>query len=240
MNIPRQTIYALETIGDKPSLRFLVNVAHAKTLFPRETPEPPVQAAPAGSTWVPATLNRTAGLYDQYNQPHLNIHEAAAKNEKYAGGRFVRDDKSEMLVIYGHEKNLPPLDLFHGETPVSSGSLIVGDKGVLYSPNDYGASWKLLPEKEFAGFVGPAPTLARNGRGDQGQKDEWGAAIRGGPKAFSNFDYASLLTETILLGNVAIRARVPLVWDGPRFRFTTGAKEATPFLRRQYRKGWKA
>jgi mannose-6-phosphate isomerase-like protein (cupin superfamily) len=51
----------------------------------------------------------------------VNIHEAAAKNEKYAGGRFVRDDKSEMLVIYGHEKNLPPLDPtdkghFHAES----------------------------------------------------------------------------------------------------------------------------
>ncbi len=137
-------------------------------------------------------------------------------------------------------KNLPPMELFHGEKPTSSGSLMVGDKGVLYSPNDYGASWKLLPGDRFAGYEGPAPTLARNGRGDQGQKDEWGAAIRGGPKAFSNFDYASLLTETILLGNVAIRARVPLVWDGPKFRFTTGAKEATKFLRRKYRHGWTA
>ena len=121
VNIPRQTIYALETIGDKPSLRFLVNVAHAKTLFPRETGEPPAQAAPAGSTWVPATLNRTAGQYDQFNQPHLNIHEAASKSETYAGGRFVRDDKSEMLVLYGHERNLPPLDPddkghFHAES----------------------------------------------------------------------------------------------------------------------------
>jgi predicted dehydrogenase len=137
-------------------------------------------------------------------------------------------------------KNLPPMDLFHGETPTSSGSLLVGDRGVLYSPNDYGSSWKLLPGDRFKDFVGPAPTLARNGRGDQGHKDEWGAAIRGGPKAFSNFDYASLLTETILLGNVAIRARVPLVWDGPKFRFTTGAKEATQYLRREYRKGWGA
>ena len=51
----------------------------------------------------------------------MNIHEAAAKNEKYTGGRFVRDDKSEMLVIYGYEKNLPPLDPndkghFHAES----------------------------------------------------------------------------------------------------------------------------
>ena len=121
VNIPRQTIYSLETIGDKPSLRFLVNVAHAKTLFPRDSQDPPPQAAPTGSTWVPVTLNRTPGQYDQYNQPHLNIHEAAATNEKYTGGRFVRDDKSEVLVIYGHEKNLPPLDPndkghFHAES----------------------------------------------------------------------------------------------------------------------------
>jgi quercetin dioxygenase-like cupin family protein len=121
VNIPRQTIYSLETIGGKPSLRFHVNVAHAKTLFVRETPEVPTQAPPAGSAWVPATLNRTPGQYDQFNQPTVNIHEAAARNEKYSGGRFVRDDKSEMLIIYGYEKNLPPLDAndkghFHAES----------------------------------------------------------------------------------------------------------------------------
>lgn len=140
----------------------------------------------------------------------------------------------------GGQKNLPPLDLFHGEKPTDSGSLMVGDKGVMYSPSDYGGSWKLLPGDRFAGYEGPAPTLARNGKGDQGMKDEWVAAIRGGPRPFSNFDYASLLTETILLGNVAIRAGVPLVWNGPRFRFTSGAREAKKFLRREYRKGWKA
>ena len=118
VNIPRQTIYSLETIGPAPSLRWVVNVARARTLFPQDV-EPP--AAVAGTAWVPVTINRTAGRYDEFNQPHLNIHEAAAKNEKYAGGRFVRDDKSEMLVLYGHEKNMPPLDPadkghFHAES----------------------------------------------------------------------------------------------------------------------------
>ncbi len=118
VNIPRQTIYSLETVGAAPSLRFAVNVARAKTLFPQDV-DPPAPAA--GATWVPVTINRTAGRYDEFNQPHLNIHEAAAKNEKYAGGRFVRDDKSEMLVLYGHEKNMPPLDPndkghFHAES----------------------------------------------------------------------------------------------------------------------------
>src|SRR5207237_7767555 len=70
VNIPRQTIYSLETIGDKPSLRFLVNVARAKTLFPRESTAPPAQAAPSGSAWTAATLNRTAGQYDAVTQQH--------------------------------------------------------------------------------------------------------------------------------------------------------------------------
>lgn len=78
-------------------------------------------AAPAGSRWIAATITRTPGRYDEFNRPHLNIHEAAAGDAKYSGGRFVRDDKSEMLVLYGHEKNLPPLDPkdkghFHAES----------------------------------------------------------------------------------------------------------------------------
>jgi mannose-6-phosphate isomerase-like protein (cupin superfamily) len=99
-------------------LRFAVNVARAKTLYPQDI-EPP--APPAGSEWVPITINRTAARYDEFNRPHLNIHEAAGGNPKYSGGRFVRDDKSEMLVLYGHEKNLPLLDPgdkghFHAES----------------------------------------------------------------------------------------------------------------------------
>ncbi len=112
VNIPKQTIYSLKTIGDAPSLRFSVNVSRAKTLFVRDTRDgtPPAVPAPAGMAWAAATMNRAPAQYDQFNQPHVNIHEAAAQNERYSGGRFVRDDKSEMLVIYGRERNLPPLD----------------------------------------------------------------------------------------------------------------------------------
>lgn len=118
VNIPRQTIYSLETVGTSPSLRFSLNVSGAKTVFPKDSPAP---AAPAGTAWTEVRINRTPGRYDEFNQPQTNIHTEAAKNEKYSGGRFVRDDKSEMLIIYGHEKNLPPLDPndkghFHAES----------------------------------------------------------------------------------------------------------------------------
>jgi len=147
------------------------------------------------------------------------------------------------LVWYeGHrngKKNLPPKELFHGENPPGSGSLLVGTKGVLYSPNDYGARYILLPKKNFEGFKPPKPTLPRNGRGDLGMKEEWVRAImENKPEiAYSNFDFAGLLTETILLGNVAMRAGKKLEWDGENMKFPN-APDAERFLHFEYRKGW--
>jgi predicted dehydrogenase len=122
----------------------------------------------------------------------------------------------------------------------NSGSILVGDKGILYSPNDYGASFDLFDDK---GAAMPRPkveqTLPRNGGDDQGMKREWVAAIMAGKCeiALSNFDYAGLLAETILLGNVAVRAQKKLDFDGASLAITNDA-EANKFLRRTYRKGW--
>jgi predicted dehydrogenase len=135
------------------------------------------------------------------------------------------------------QKVLPPPELTKGQKVSDSGSLLVGDKGILYSPNDYGASYKLLPEKDFEGYQGPPETLPRNGRGDDGMKAEWVAAIKGGPPAMSNFDYAGMLTETVLLGNVAMRVGKKIEWDGPNLK-AKNCPEADQFIRREYRKGW--
>jgi len=142
------------------------------------------------------------------------------------------------------KKVLPPEELLakvlrQGEKLVDSGSILVGDKGILFSPNDYGAQYRLLPEKEFANFKKPEPTLPRNGKGDNGQKEEWVAAIKANKPsmALSNFDYSGMLTETILLGNVAIKAGKKLEFDGEKLVFTN-APECNKLLRREYRKGW--
>ena len=144
VNIPRQTIYSVETIGTSPSLRFTLNVAGARTLFPQDV-EPP--APPPGQQWMQVRLNRTPGRYDEFNQPHLNIHDAASKNEKYTGGRFVRDDKSEMLVIYGHEKNMPPLN--------------PDDKGHFHAES--AEAWLVFSGKIRYAFEGQQPFIASEG-----------------------------------------------------------------------------
>ena len=121
VNIPRQTVYTVETLGTRPSLRFVLNVAHAKTFFVAESSALPAQAPPPGTAWMTTTINRNPGRYDEFNQPHVNIHEQVTRNPSYTGGRFVRDDKSEMLIIGGYERNMPPLDPndrghFHAES----------------------------------------------------------------------------------------------------------------------------
>jgi quercetin dioxygenase-like cupin family protein len=147
VNIPRQTVFSVETVGARPSLRFVLNVAHAKTFFVAESSTPPAQAPPAGATWLQTTINRTPARYDEFNQPHVNIHDEGAKNPKYTGGRFVRDDKSEMLVIYGYEKNLPPFD--------------PSDKGHFHAES--AEAWLVFTGRIRYAFEGQEPFVASEG-----------------------------------------------------------------------------
>ena len=130
-----------------------------------------------------------------------------------------------------------------------SGCLLIGDKARLFSPDDYGAKFfiKLNDEKEYIDgtkheAVKDIPqTIPRNTLDSDTDKRhhlEWIEAIKGGPAPYSNFDIAAYLTEIILLGDVAMRARQKLEWDGPNMkaRNTTMAEQ---FVRREFRKGWK-
>jgi hypothetical protein len=133
----------------------------------------------------------------------------------------------------------------------ASGALIIGDKGKVFSPDDYGSQFFLLvgSSKEFE-------SARTRSEGKEGEHEairhipqtiprtndhykEWLEACRGGRPAYSNFDIAAYLTEIILLGCVALRVGVNrrLDWDGPKMR-AKNTKEAAQFVRREYRKGW--
>ena len=63
-------------------------------------------------------------------------------------------------------------------------------------------------------------------------------AIRGvGGEPMSGFKYSGPFTETVLLGNLAVRLGKKIEWDGPRLK-ATNAPEADSLIRREYRKGW--
>ena len=105
VQVPMQTIYSIETIGETPALRYEVNIAHAKTFYPAgvDPPEMP------GFKWIQAKLNRKPGPYDRGNRPHVNLYELA-KDPKFRGQAFVTDDRSFANIIYGYERELPPLN----------------------------------------------------------------------------------------------------------------------------------
>ena len=140
---------------------------------------------------------------------------------------------------------LPPEELQakilgQGESLPGSGSILVGEKGILYSPNDYGAKYRFHPEALAEGKNTETPEqLPVNNKGDQGMKDEWHAAIEAGKPeiAYSNFGAASLLTEAFLLGNVAIKTGQRLEWDGPALKITN-YPEANALIQTEYRRGW--
>ena len=135
----------------------------------------------------------------------------------------------------------------------NSGCLIIGDKGKVFSPDDYGTTFdlKLNDEKEFTpGAAHPAvaaipQTIPRNqfmatgrrGGSDTAHHKEWIAACKGGAPGYSNFDIAAYLTEIMLLGCVAMRAGKKLEWDGPGMK-ATNDKSAAQFVHPTFRKGW--
>jgi predicted dehydrogenase len=127
----------------------------------------------------------------------------------------------------------PPRDLLGGQAFEDNGSLLIGEKGKLYLGGAYGEQYQLLPEKEFAEYKPPEPTI----RNSPGHHAEWILACKTGSPTGSHFGYAGPLTELILLGEVAYRAGKKIAWDSAAMK-ATNCPEAEPFIRPAYRAGW--
>jgi mannose-6-phosphate isomerase-like protein (cupin superfamily) len=105
VQVPMQTIYSMETIGDQPSLRWEVNIAKAKTMYPQDVTPPRTP----GVEWIPVTLGRKPQPYGYDNKPHINLYELQ-KDVGYKGSRFVHDDRAVSNIIFGYSKNLGPVN----------------------------------------------------------------------------------------------------------------------------------
>ncbi|QJW98824.1 Gfo/Idh/MocA family protein [Frigoriglobus tundricola] len=136
------------------------------------------------------------------------------------------------LTWYDGEGKLPPHDalgLAKGVKLPGAGSLLIGEKGSLLVPHV--AAPKLFPEADFQDFKFETVPAVDHYVG-------WADACRGVGKTTSHFDYASALTETVLLGTVAIRTPgETLKWDAAKLA-VTNSKAASALLTKPYRKGW--
>lgn len=140
------------------------------------------------------------------------------------------------IPVYWYDGGqLPPIDLFQGgkfEDLVAdgklsdSGSLIIGEKDKLYTPGDYGGGGRFI-------HTDPQPVDFPE---SPGHWEEFIRAIKGGPQATSNFpDYSGPLTETILLGNLAVWADGKKIeWDAKGLK-VKNAPEVMNIVRNRYR-----
>lgn len=116
------------------------------------------------------------------------------------------------------------------------GCILVGEKGRIHSPDDYGAEFEIL---------GGPKEIEVDYQRSPGHFKEWINAIKGGPAAMSNFtEYAGPLTETILLGNLAVwmankenEPGIKVEWD-PVALAAKNAPDANKFVKSTYRDGY--
>lgn len=145
----------------------------------------------------------------------------------YDGGKLPSEE-----LLAGRSKN----DDGSAKPLSSSGSLIIGSEGKVFSPNDYGAEFEVIEGKDVKVEFTRSP----------GHFREFAESIRKGDKQpVSNFpDYAGPLTEVILLGNLAVWAAdkpettgEKIEWDA-RNLVTKGTDAYNFIVKPEYKNGY--
>jgi predicted dehydrogenase len=175
---------------------------------------------------------------------------------------YPRKDKKGNLKVSWYDGGLlpeRPNELLPEESfgNWDGGVLFIGTKGKLLA-DCYGANPRLLPLSKNESAKAIKETIARVPGGTGGHYLQWvNACIAGHGKRVTSspFEFAGPFTESILMGNLAIRSalyidpsvsgwgkskfvgRKKLLWDAKNMK-VTNFDEANQFVRRQYRDGW--
>ena len=145
-----------------------------------------------------------------------------------------------LKTVKGNARNLPPrlLELmkeYPDEEFDSSGTIYIGEKGILYTAT-YGGRMHILPMEKMNQITQPPRTLPRP---KNIMADFLDACRAGKTETAAPFEYGAQLTEFSLLGNLAQRAGVgnKVNWDGPKMK-VTNIPELNAWVKRPHRKGW--
>lgn len=138
---------------------------------------------------------------------------------------------------YWYEGGLKPEkpDYVEGDELPNSGGLIVGERGAIQYLDDYGNNIRVFSFGNNE-LKEPQQTLERS----EGHHEEWYAACVGDkPYTYprSNFGYAAMLTESVVLGTVAQKTGGKLEYDWVNQRITNN-NGANQYLTKDYRDGW--
>jgi len=148
----------------------------------------------------------------------------------FPGTEYTEDNTVPVHWYDGDER--PPREvqaLVETQKVPSQGSIFIGTKGVMLLPHV--AVPVLFPAAQFKDYKFPKVQGTSHNK-------QFIDAVLGECETSTPFDYSGPLTESVLLGGVATRfPRTTLQWDAQKLQFSNMA-EASPVLRRDYRKGW--
>jgi predicted dehydrogenase len=145
------------------------------------------------------------------------------------------DQQALKLIWYSGGLHPPLHELLPRDTKLTSrGAIFIGDKGILLNNGGATSAPKIFPASLENSFIPPAESIPRS----KGHHREWIDAIKGGPAAMSNFDYASRLTEITLLGVLSLRlGGKKIYWDAANMK-AVGLPEADAIIKEPVRPGW--
>jgi len=106
VQVPHRIAYSMETVGDKPSLRFEVMIANANTMYPIDETPPTVP----GIKFVRATVANVKGKYDNANVPFIDYNDTIAgkPKQKQNQNQFIGDSHGIVNIIRGNPKTQRP------------------------------------------------------------------------------------------------------------------------------------
>ena len=178
----------------------------------------------------PTSVEAVSTAFNEYSAPNASI----------VTFQFpARGDKPPVKVTWsdGGLKPILPPEVEYDYEFESNGTIMIGEHATMKC-GTYGGSPRIIPESKMQELRSSLPpeTIPRV---EGGPHKEWAKACKEGPKCGSNFDYSGPFTEVVQLGNIAIRARHKLEWDGPNMKFTNDP-EANKYIGStyEYRKGW--
>jgi mannose-6-phosphate isomerase-like protein (cupin superfamily) len=140
VQVPHRLVYSMETVGDKPSLRFEVTIPHSHTMYPAdETPAPE-----AGVKFMRAAVANIKGSYDRASVPYIDFNEIAAgrAKPKQNQNQFIGDPHGIANIIRGDARKQPPAR--------------EGDKGHLHLT---GPEFWFILEGQMEFKIGSVPTF---------------------------------------------------------------------------------
>jgi len=144
----------------------------------------------------------------------------------------AREGLKPVMLTWYDGKQGPPAGVTEGMEIGDNGQIFIGSEGTMYAASS-GESHTLYPQEKFKDLARPKSSLGYV----PGHHWEWRMACRGETTPISNFSRAALLTEIVLLGDLAVRTGKPIEWD-PENMKAIGVPEADALIRRQYENGF--